>query len=162
MKTWLGIAYLAAVLFSFRALPAQASGKGLLSINAGVNGLWPSGQDIAFPNAFEAGATASSSLSPHISLVAAGFRNVSEGLWRGDAGVRVTASDVERSDFNIYLGALYRGGQDDPTEFAADAGFGWTPLASCPALIIGADAGYGLDSHKLLSVVALRWRFSVR
>lgn len=158
--------YVAALVVAALCFPlkAHAEPKGLLTLAAGVNGVWPSGADIAFPSAFEAGATASSSLSPHISAVASTFYGFGEEYVRWDAGGRVTATDVDNPDFNIYLGIRYRGGSKasvQPSEWAPDAGFGWAPFQN-KNIILGADAGYGLDSKTVLSIVALRYRFPVR
>jgi len=141
-------------------LSGASLAAGAFTLAAGANGAWLQGPDAAFPQALEAGATASSSLSPHISLVGSGFYGFKENYERYSAGARVTATDVADPNFNVYLGVQYRGGSKDsvrPNEWAPDAGFGWKPNKNWPRVIVGADAGYGLQSNKVLAIVALRY-----
>ena len=90
--------------------------------------------------------------------VAYGFSN---SYVRGDGGFRLTATDVDNPDFNVYLGMRYRTGSKDavrPAEWAPDAGFGWKPNPKqWPNIVLGADAGYGLQSNRVLTYVAVRY-----
>lgn len=163
-KIGLFLLYTLAALCSFRGT-AQAEARGLFTVAAGVNGIWPTGTDVAFPSAFEAGATASSSLSPHLSAVASSFYGFKDQYIRWRVGGRVTATDVDDPNISVFLGAGYRGADKSdlfPSEWEADAGFGWAPFRANRNVILGADAGYGLDSKTVLSVVALRYRFPIR
>jgi len=129
----------------------------------GANGVWLDGPATDFTKDVEGAASLSASLSPHISAVAHGFYGFTQKYVRYDAGARVTATDVDNKDFNIYLGILYRGGSTDavrPNEWAPDAGVGWRPNPKgWPHIIVGADAGYGLDSKKVVTTAALRYQF---
>lgn len=159
--------YVAALVVAALCFPlkAHAEKKGLLTISAGVNGVWPTGTDVAFPSAFEAGATASSSLSPHLSLVASSFYGFKDEYIRWRGGARVTASDIEDQNLSVFLGAGYRGADKQelfPSEWEVDAGFGWAPFRANRNIILGADAALGLKSNDVLSVVAVRYRFPVR
>ena len=126
-----------------------------------VNGAWLDGPGAAFPADLEAGGTASASLSPHITAVASTMYGFSNSYVRWDGGFRVTATDAENPNFNVYLGIRYRGGSKAdvrPNEWAPDAGFGWRPNPQkWPNIIVGADAGYGLESSRVLSYIALRY-----
>ena len=130
-------------------------------IAVGANGVWFDGPGSAFPADFEASVNTSASLSPHISAVGSAAYGFSNSYVRGDAGFRVTATDVESPDFNVYLGIRYRAGSKDavrPNEWAPDAGFGWKPNPKAwPNLVLGADAGYGLQSNRVLTYVAVRY-----
>ena len=151
------IALLVAILLAGTAQAAQKTG--LLTVAAGVNGAWLSESAVTTFPAVELGGTASSSLSPHISLVGSSFYGLNEQYVRYTAGGRVTATDVNNPNFNVFLGVVWRGGDQkavQPNEWAPEAGFGWKPNTSWP-LVVGADAGYGLDSHNVLSYVALRY-----
>ncbi|HXJ64594.1 MAG TPA: hypothetical protein VNN79_12640 [Actinomycetota bacterium] len=134
-----------------------------VKVNVGANGVWLDGPATDFTKDVEGAATASLSLSPHISGVAQGFYGFTQQCIRYAAGARVTATDVDNKDFNIYLGLLYRGGSTDavrPNEWAPDAGVGWKPNPKAwPHIIVGADAGYGLDSQKVVTTAALRYQF---
>jgi len=153
-----------AVILILLASSAHAAKSGLLTISAGVNGAWLSEASVnTFPSV-EAGGTVSSSLSPHVSLVGSGFYGFADQYVRYTAGGRITATDTTNPNFNVYLGAVYRGGDRaavQPSEWAPDAGFGWRPNVAWP-LVLGADAGYGLQSHNVLSYVALRYVIPVK
>lgn len=144
-------------------LVALASAEPAIKVAAGVNGAWLDGPNAAWPADVEAGATGSASLSPHISLVGSGFYGFSHSYFRYDAGARVTATDVDNPDFNAFLGIKYRGGSTidvRPNEWAPDAGFGWRPFPQIsPNVVVGVDAGYGLQSNRVLATVAVRYLF---
>jgi len=152
--------FIAVLVLMLLGCTAQAAPKtGLLTVAAGVNGAWLSEASVNTFPAVELGGTASSSLSPHISLVGSGFYGLADQYVRYTAGGRVTATDTTNPNFNVFLGVVYRGGDRpavQPNEWAPEAGFGWKPNPTWP-LVVGADAGYGLDSHNVLSYVALRY-----
>ena len=151
-----------AVLVALAALcfhrPAEAAGK--LTLALAGNGTWLNGPDSAFPRDVEAGGTVATSLSPHISLVGSSFYGFKENYVRYQGGARITATDVNDPNFNVFLGLQYRGGSQSavgPSEGAPDAGFGWKPNKSWPKVVLGADAGYGLQSNRVIASVALRY-----
>lgn len=127
----------------------------------GANGVWLDGPGAAIPQDVEAAANASVSLSPHLSVVGNGAYGFSHSYVRGDIGARVTATDVDNPNFNAFLGMEYRTGSKDavrPAEWAPNAGFGWKPApASHPRVVVGAKAGYGLQSQRVLAYVGLRY-----
>ena len=135
-------------------------------VYGGANGAWLNGPGAAFPADFEAGGSVSASLSPHISLVGSSFYGFSHSYTRWDGGARVTATDVDNPNFNVYLGIRYRGGSKadvQPNEWAPDAGFGWRPDPKrWPNITVGADAGYGLDSDRVLSYLAIRYQLPLK
>jgi len=144
--------------FSLSAVAAP-----VVKVAVGANGVWLDGPATDFTKDVEGAGDVSASLSPHISLVAHGFYGFTQKYVRYDGGARVTATDVDDPNFNLYLGILYRSGSTDavrPSEWASDAGVGWRPNPKgWPHIIVGADAGYGLDSKKVVSYAALRYRF---
>jgi hypothetical protein len=128
--------------------------------SVGANVVWLDGPGSAFPADFEAGVQSSASLSPHISAVASASYGFSNSYLRWDGGFRVTATDVADPDFNVYLGARYRGGSTAevrPNEWAPDAGFGWKPNKAWPNIVVGGDAGYGLQSNRVVAILAVRY-----
>jgi hypothetical protein len=135
----------------------------VVKVALGANGVWLNGPATEFTKDFEAGPIVSASLSPHISAVAHAFYGLSGNYIRYDGGARVTATDVENPNFNLYLGILYRNGSTAavrPGEWAPDAGVGWKPNPKAwPNIILGADAAYGLESQRIVSYAAVRWQF---
>jgi len=162
LKPIAGMLLLVAAIVLAAALPARAAE--VFKANAAVNSVWLDGPGTEFPADVEAGATASASLSPHISLVGLGVYGFSNSYLRWNGGVRVAATDVENPNFNVFLGLGYRGGSTSavqPNEWAPDAGVGWKPSPkSWPRLTLGADAGYGLESKRVLAYLALRYSLS--
>lgn len=161
MKSLL-LAVLALCALAFPAL----SGPQPVNVAAGINGAWLDGPGAAFPADFEAGGTAWSSLSPHISLVGGGFYGFSHSYFRYQGDARLTASDVLNPDFNTYLAIRYRGGSTaavQPAEWAGCAGFGWRPSPQTyPNLTLGGDAGYGLTSNRVLVYLSARYAIPLK
>ena len=155
-------AALALALLATQAHAASTFGD-VVRLSAGANGVWLYGTGSAFPADFEASGNASASLSPHLSGVGSVAYGFSHSYVRYDAGFRVTATDVENPNFNVYLGVRYRGGSKDavrPSEWAPDAGFGWKPNpVTWPNIVVGADAGYGLESERVITYLAVRYLF---
>lgn len=147
---------IAALLFV--AAPALA-GTPAIRTAAGVNGIWF--DDNAKPSDFELGGNVAASLSPHISLVGAGYYGFQHSYLRGCAGFRVTATDVEDENFSVDLGMQYHFSSEPairPEEWAPDASFGWRPWpVEMPNIIVGAQGSYGLDSNKAYVIVAVRY-----
>lgn len=143
-------------------LPALAA-ESPVHFAAGVNGAWMDGADASLPADLEAGGTAWSSLSPHFSLTAAAFYGFSNSYIRWQTDWRASMTDVDNPNLNTYAGIRLRGGSTrtvGPTEWAPVVGVGWRPLPDTyDNLTIGADAGYGIDSQKLLLTLAGRWEF---
>lgn len=161
---------LAAALLAFAILTPELAGAGDLSgivhVYTGANAAWLNGPDVADPGDVEAGGSASASLSPHITLVAGSFYGFTHQYVRWDGGVRITATDVNNPNFDVYLGARYRGGSKaevQPNEWAPDAGFGWRPSpARFHNITLGADAGYGLQSKGVLSYLWARYQLPLK
>jgi hypothetical protein len=157
------LAYLA-LLSALLALPAQAARfSDVARFAVGVNGAWLDGPGSAFPADFEASGNAALSLSPHISAVGGLAYGFSRSYFRYNAGARVTATDVDNQNFNVFLGARYRGGSTAdvrPNEWEVDAGFGWRPAPDIwPRIVVGVDSGLGLQSNRSLTVAAIRYTF---
>lgn len=128
---------------------------------AGVNGAWLDGPGAAFPADVEAGGSAFSSLSPHLSAFVDSYYGFSHSYVRWDGGVKATVTDVDNKNLSVYLALKYRGGSIramKPDEWAAGTGIGWKPNpAAWPRLVIGADASYGLESNRVIAYLAARY-----
>jgi len=152
----------ALILFGGTAHSAPADA---LKLYAGVNGAWLDGPGAAFPADIEAAGTASASLSPHLTLTGGLAYGFSHSYLRGDGGVRVTATDADNPDFDVFLGIEYRGGSIaavQPSEWAPYAGIGWRPNpARWPNLTLGAKSSLGLSSDRTLTYVAARYSLPV-
>lgn len=166
-RTLLVAAIFAAIVAVCTLLAMPARSQGLVShVYAGANGAWLDGPGSAFPADFEAGGSASASLSPHLSAVGETYYGFSHSYVRWSGGVRATVSDVDNPDFNTFLGISYRGGSTSavqPGEWAPDAGFGWRVAPSTwPNLLAVGRAGYGLTSNRVLLTLGLRWEVPLR
>lgn len=161
MKRSVLIAALAAALFS---VPAQAAKfSEVVSFAVGANAAWLHGPDAGWAVEPEVGGGAHASLSPHISLVGGAYYGLTESYLRWAGGVRVTATDVDNRNFNVFIGLRRRGGSEAsvrPDEWEADAGFGWRPSPEAfPRIVLGVDSGVGLKSNRSLTVAAIRYTF---
>lgn len=147
-------------------VPASAATlKDVISLNAGINGLFYRAEVSEVPTAFEAGFTAAASLSPHISAVGSVFYGFQEAYFRSAVGGRITATDVEDPNFSVGFGAQYlKGGEAPVNEWAADASFGWRPFPSSPErpsqldpLVVIGQGSVGLTSNVARAILGLRW-----
>lgn len=145
---------------------AAADWRDVCGIFAGVSGAWLDGPGAAFPADVEAFGAAAASLQPHISVIASTSYGFTHSYFRGDGGVRFTATDVDNPDFNVYLGVRYRWGSTAdmrPNEWAPDAGLGWKPAPETwPNFQLAADAGYGLQSNRMLTYVRAMYSFPLK
>lgn len=155
---------LAAVLLVLLAWPAHA-GKALLYGSVGANGAWLTGPAAAWPADLEAQGNVWASISPHMDLYANGVYGFTHSYLRGEGGVKVTATDVENRNFNLYLKVGYRGGSIDalqPAEWAYGAGFGWCPLPEqFPRFLIVGDAGQGHTTDRTIAYLGGRYYFPI-
>ncbi len=155
---------IAAILFMF-AGPAHA-GQIVDHVYAGANGAWLNGAGSAFPADIEAGGSASASLSPHLSAVGEGFYGFSHSYFRWSGGVRATVTDVTNKNLSMGLGIRYRGGSIRavrPNEWAPDVSVGWRPdPVRWPNVLVGGDAGYGLQSNRMLVTLGLRYNVPLK
>ena len=147
-------ASIVAVLLSALALcPARADAASAwqaLSVGIGGGGVWvdegvgPSFRDV------EAGASASVSLTPHVSVVGGATYGVDRAYVRGSGGVRLTATDVNDPTFSVGIG-VSRHYVSEPgsglDEAAAEAAVGWKPLTNSRILLTGL-AAVGLDTGR--------------
>lgn len=138
----------------------------IVHVSAGVNGAWLQGPGAEFPADIEAGGVAWASLSPHLTTFADVFYGFDHSYVRWDGGVKMTATDVDNPNFNLYLAVKYRGGSESalqPSEWAAGSGIGWRPNpVKWPRIVVGADAAYGLQSNRLISYLALRYEIPLK
>jgi hypothetical protein len=138
----------------------QATAEPVLRAYAGANGVWYDGDN---PNDFEAGGNLRASLSPHISLVGAGYYGFSHSYLRGSAGLRITATDANDPNFSVGIGMQRHFSSEPdirPEEWAPDASIGWRPWAATnPRVILIAQAGYGLDTEKAFALAGVRYEF---
>jgi len=158
---------LVALLTILLSAPACAATFGqVVRVAVGANGAWLDGAGAAFPVEFEAGGTAATSLSPHISAVGGLHYGFAHSYFRWNGGFRVTATDVDNPDFNVFLGIQYRDASKSavgPGEWAPEAGFGWRPApALWPNVVVGGNAGYGLQSNRVVSYLALRYLLPIK
>lgn len=152
------------MLSALLALPAQAARfSDVVRFSVGANSAWLDGPGSAFNAEGEVGGTVAASLSPHISAVGGLHYGISESYLRWNGGFRVTATDVDNQNFNVFLGMRYRDGSEAsvrPGEWEADAGFGWRPAPDAlPNIVLGVDSGVGLRSNRSLTVAAIRYVF---
>lgn len=148
------IALALAALVAF-ALPAAAAEP--IKVYGGANAVWFD-SPIGGPSDFELGATARASLQPHLSLVGSGWYGVQENYLRATAGFRVTATDVDNSDFSVGFGLQYLVCDDEdirPTEWQGETSIGWKP--GMGPLVLGAQAFYGMKSNQAGLLVAARY-----
>lgn len=156
----------AALLCGLASLAHAQDLSKVLKVYGGANMVWLDGPGAAWPVDFELGGAGRASLSPHISAVGGAWYGFTHSYIRGDIGGRMTATDVNDPNFNVYLGAKYRWASKEelrPNEWAPDAGFGWKPLPErWPKLVLGADASYGVTSNRVLSTLAFRYEIGLR
>ena len=140
-------------------LPAVAGADVVSAFYGGANGIWY--DDQAEPADFEAGGSGSLSLQPHISLVGSGWYGFSHSYFRAAAGVRVTATDVDDSNFSVGIGIQYHASTEPtirPEEWCPDASIGWKPWPTDqPKLIVIAQGAYGLTSNQAQAMAGLRY-----
>lgn len=155
------LAALVLTALALDAIPAHCADAQPVKVAAGVNGAWLDGPGAAFPADLEVGGTAYSSLSPHLTVFADTYYGFSHSYFRYDGGVKVTATDVDNPNFNVYLSAKYRGGSISalrPQEWAFGTGFGWKPNpAAWPRVVLGGDASYGAESNRVIGYLAVRY-----
>jgi hypothetical protein len=151
----------AALVLMYSPPCAKAATAEPVHLAAGANTVWLDGPGAAFPADVEAGATAWSSLSPHLSAFADAYYGFSHSYVRWNGGVKATVTDVDNPNFNVYLSAKYRGGSIralHPGEWAFGTGFGWKPNPDAwPRLTLGGDAAYGAQSERLIAYLAVRY-----
>lgn len=141
-------------------LAAPVAAEDVVKIHAGVNGVWF--DDEAKPSDFEVGGSVRASVSPHISGVGGVWYGVDHNYYLGEAGVRVTASDVLNPNFSVGLGIVYRGCSKPDLraeEWCPDVSVGWRPWPnSQPKLILGARGLYGLQTNEAEAIAAVRYQ----
>ena len=147
----------------FLILPAMVSAEPVGKVYLGANAIWfDQGAALDLPSDWELGATGRASLSPHISVVGSAFYGVDHSYWRGSAGGRITATDVNNPDFSIGLGIQRQFSSDLEIrleEWAPDATIAWRPWpASKPKVILGLQGNYGLDSQQASVLVGVRYQ----
>ena len=162
--TILGLIILGCVLFC--APSHSASLEEVIHVSAGANGVWLEGPGSQFPADVEAGGVAWASLSPHITAFGDLFYGFDHSYLRWDGGAKVTATDVDNPNWNLYLSFKYRGGSEStlqPSEWAAGSGIGWRPNPEkWPRIVVGADAAYGLQSNRVISYLAVRYEIPLK
>lgn len=146
------------VLLMLIAVPVQA--EEVLKLYAGGNVSWPNSE--ALPMNYELGANARASLSEHLALVGAAYAGVKDpGYARASFGLRVTATDVNDPNFSIGVGIQRHVSNDGtvrPEEWMTDVSLGWRPMPErFSRVIVGAQAGYGLDTETTYGILALRF-----
>lgn len=143
-------------------IPSTASPASVVSLGVGANGIWNASAD-PFPADVEAAAGAVGSLSPHLSLVANGEYGFARAYFRGAAGLRVTATDVDNRDFSIGLGVSYHvASAQFINEWAPEAAVGYRPWpARFPKLALVGLSWYGLQSKVVTTTLGARWRVSL-
>ena len=135
----------------------------VVTVCAGVNGVFV--DDNAKPSDFEGGGTLSASLSPHIALVGSAFYGFNHSYLTGSAGVRSTITDVSNPNFSIGVGFQYRASSEPnirPEGFGPDVTIGWRPYPErWPAVTVGAQAGYVMDSNEASLILAGRYDLGI-
>lgn len=148
------------IVMALACAAVPAASEPVARLYVGANAIWF--DETARPSDLELGGTARASLSPHISLVGSGFFGLENSYARGTAGVRITATDAQRSDFSVGFGAEYQLSSEPsirPEEWVATTSVGWVPWPDdFPGLIIGGQGGYGLSSNTAYALIAVRHR----
>lgn len=163
MKKPLLFLALVVMVFILYGPPCARAGTFLegVQVAAGANGAWLDGPSAAFPADFEAGGSASGSLSPHISAYGDLYYGFSHSYLRWDTGGKLTVSDVDNPDFSVFLCVEYRGGSIDalqPNEVAYGAGFGLVPWPErFPNFIVGGKAAVGGKTDRTIASLAFRY-----
>jgi hypothetical protein len=156
---------LLSVLLLLTALTGSALAAGsppgdAFSIGVGLQGRWLDQGDTETNSDLEAAGNGAFSLTPHVSVtggVAFGFQG---SYFREQADVRITATDVNDPNFNIWLGAgryWSKDLNDGLDEWAGKAGIGYRLPTTAP-LIVGATAAYGFDTERRQVTLALIYR----
>ena len=149
----------AAFLLAFAA-PAIAQPAPVGKIHLGANAVWY--DDEVRPSDVELGGTASASLQPHIALVGSAFYGLEKSYLIGQAGVRITATDVENKDFSIGVGFQYRASSKvgaRPEGWGPDVSIGWRPWPyDLPLVTIGVQGGYGMTENEAYALAAVRYQ----
>ena len=145
--------------------PAKAEPADALRLYVGANAVWLDGPGAAWPVDGEVSGNLAASLSPHITLVGGLYYGFANSYVRWDGGPRVTVTDVDNPNFDMFLGLDYRGGSIDavqPSEWAPYAGVGLRPWPQThPNWTFGAKSGLGLTSNRTLSTIAIRYMLPV-
>lgn len=131
-----------------------------VKIYAGFNAVSFDGSVTKPPSDYEAGASARASLSPHLSLTGSAWKGLARDYSRATFGARLTATDVNEPDFNVFLGGDYQASSNKalrPQEWQAGAGFGWRPWKTHKKVVVGAEADYGISSKIVSALAALRY-----
>lgn len=164
-KLILQAAILAAIITGCILLcsPAKAGPAPLLFGAVGANGAWLTGTDAEWPADAEAQGTLWTSISPHIDLGGSAVYGFTHSYIRGEGFAKITATDVDNRDFNLYLKVSYRGGSVDalqPAEWAYGAGFGWCPAPiRFPRFLLVGDAATGVESQRIIAILGGRYYF---
>ena len=141
-------------------LAAPAFGDAVITPYLSANAISFDG-NAHLPSDFELGAGAAMSLSPHISLVGSGYYGLAQTYLRGQAGFRVTATDVNDENFSIGVGMQYVTSTKPeirPREWCPDVSMGWRPWPEyAPRLTFAAQGSYGLTSNNAFLLVGLRY-----
>lgn len=140
--------------------PARVFGAAL-----SAQGVWFDSDSAAIRSDVEGGLSIKASLSPHISLVGAGFYGFLDQYYRYAGGVRITATDVDNRDFSIGIGYQYRGSGYEslkPDEWGPDVTLGWRPWPQTfPDLLFNLHSWYGMDSNAAAASAGIRYVFPI-
>ena len=131
----------------------------VVKIHAGANVVWF--DDMAKPSDVELGGTVGASLSQHISIVGGAWFGIDKSYLRGTVGPRITVSDPANKDLSIGLGFEYQASSEPVTrseEWTGLATIGLRPWPQVPQVVIGAQAGYGMDTGDASLLVGVRYR----
>ena len=164
------------LVVGFFCSPAHAAGVSpwdAVSLSVGVQGRWLDQGGLAADRSIEGAGNAALGLTPHVSLTGGVAYGFGDSYVRGQVDARITATDVNDTDFNVWLGAgryFSEHPSDGLNEWAGKAGLGWRPLGSkmdpdgtvAPSpFVVGATAAYGLDTERRSVTVALVYAFKI-
>lgn len=133
------------------------------SLSVGGAGRWLHQDGAQKASDFEGIANVALSLTPHVSITGGVAHGLNRSYTREYVDARITATDPNRPDFNIWIGAgryfsAHEG--DGLDEYAGKAGIGWTPLAGRP-FIVGLTSGVGFDTGRAQTSVSLTYGFKL-
>lgn len=153
----LAVLVLALIIITPPSFAAGASPLEALSLSVGLQERWLDGGGQPSSRDLEAAGNAALSLTHHVSITGGLAYGFAQSYVRGQADARITATDVEDPNFNIWLGVgryFSERTSDGLNEWAGKAGLGWKPVPRYP-VILGLTAGYGLSTERRSVTAAL-------
>lgn len=143
---------------------AGASPWDAMSVGVGLQGRWLDQGTEASNRDLEAAGNVALGLTNHVDVTFGGAYGFDGSYGRAQADARLTATDVNESSYNVWVGVgryISKRPTDGLNEWAGKAGVGWHPLKKPDgkprAFLLGATAAYGLDTERRTLTVFGGW-----